>query len=112
MVGEAAGAAELSDRFQAILGGAPTPEFLFDGLASVWPKVIGQGVPRARQVGRGYGRFEVRDQLEPSFAVCSALAGVIKASLERLGANTVEVSKTACEAVGDPACVFNVTWYS
>ncbi len=112
MVGEAAGAAELNERFQTILGGAPTPEFLFDGLASVWPKAIGQGVPKARQVGRGYGRFEIRDQLEPSFAVCSALAGVIKSALERLGANTVEVSKTACESVGDPACVFNVTWYS
>lgn len=112
MIGEAAAAAELNDRFQAILGGAPTPEFLFDGLASVWPKAIGQGVPKARQVGRGYGRFEVRDQLEPSFAVCCAIAGVVKSGLERLGANTVEVSKTACESVGDPACVFNVTWYS
>jgi len=112
MVGERAGNDELNSLFQKMLGGAPTPEFLFDGLTSLWPKVIGQGVPQARQVGRGYGRFEVRDQLEPSFALCSALAGVLKAGLEHLGAQAVEVSKTACEAVGDPACMFNVTWMS
>ena len=103
---------ELNGLFQEMLGGAPTPEFLFDGLSALWPRVIGQGVPYARQVGRGYGRFEVRDQLEPSFALCSALTGVLKASLEHLGAHAVEVSKTACEAVGDPACMFNVTWLS
>lgn len=112
IIGERAGNDELNTLFQEMLGGAPTPEFLFDGLSSLWPKVIGQGIPQARQVGRGYGRFEVRDQLEPSFALCSALAGVIKAGLEHLGAQAVEVSKTACEAVGDPACMFNVTWMS
>jgi serine/threonine protein kinase len=112
MVGERAGKDELNALFQKMLGGAPTPEFLFDGLSKLWPKVIGQGVPQARQVGRGYGRFEVRDQLEPSFAMCSAVAGVLKAGLEHLGAQAVEVSKTACEAVGDPACMFNVTWMS
>ncbi|MFW5738865.1 MAG: protein kinase domain-containing protein [Myxococcota bacterium] len=112
IIGERAGNDELNALFQKMLGGAPTPEFLFDGLSSLWPKVIGQGVPQARQVGRGYGRFEVRDQLEPSFALCSALAGVLKAGLEHLGAQAVEVSKTACEAVGDPACMFNVTWMS
>jgi len=74
--------------------------------------MVGQGIARVRQVGRGYGRFEIRDQLEPSFAICTALAGVIKAGLEHLGARSIEVSKTACEAVGDPACVFNVTWLS
>lgn len=112
IVGERAGKDELNALFQKMLGGAPTPEFLFDGLSHLWPKVVGQGIPHARQVGRGYGRFEIRDQLEPSFAMCSALAGVIKAGLEHLGAQAVEVSKTACEAVGDPACMFNVTWMS
>ncbi|MCU0693439.1 MAG: protein kinase [Polyangiaceae bacterium] len=112
LVGEAAGHRELNDLIQTMLGGAPTPEFLFDALSKLWPQLVGQGVSKARQVGRGYGRFEVRDQLEPSFAVCSAVAGVLKAGLEHLGAHTVEVSKTACEAVGDPACVFNVSWSS
>lgn len=112
IVGERAGNDELNELFQNMLGGAPTPEFLFDALSSLWPKIVGQGVPQARQVGRGYGRFEVRDQLEPSFAMCCAVAGVLKAGLEHLGAHTVEVSKTACEAVGDPACMFTVTWIS
>jgi hypothetical protein len=112
LIGEVAGQRELNEVFQTMLGGAPTPELLFDALSKLWPQLVGQGVSKARQVGRGYGRFEVRDQLEPSFAVCSAVAGVLKAGLEHLGAHTVEVSKTACEAVGDPACVFNVSWSS
>jgi hypothetical protein len=112
LVGEAAGRLGLNDLFQQLVGGAPTPEFLFDAMAAAWPKVIGQGSPRTRQVGRGYGRFEVRDQVEASFAFCSALAGILKSSLEHLGAQNVEVSKTACEAVGDAACVYNVTWFS
>jgi serine/threonine-protein kinase len=112
IVGEVAGQAELNPLFQELVGGAPTPEFLFDGLAAAWPKAVGQGNSRARQVGRGYGRFEVRDQLEPSFALCSALAGVLKAGLEHVGARNVNVSKSSCEAVGDPACVYSVTWDS
>lgn len=111
IVGERAGKEELNEWFRTMLD-APTPECLFDGLSRLWPSMVGQGIARVRQVGRGYGRFEIRDQLEPSFAICTALAGVIKAGLEHLGARSIEVSKTACEAVGDPACVFNVTWLS
>ncbi len=110
LLGEAAGRSELNALIQQAIGGAPTPEFLLDELPSVWSKVIGYGTPRARQVGKGYGRFEVRDQLDASFAFCSAIAGIIKAALENAGAQSVEVSKTSCESVGDAACVYSVTW--
>ena len=53
---------------------------------------------------------EVRDQAEPSLAVCACLTGLLAESLTQLGAHSIEINKTSCEAVGDPACVYSATW--
>jgi serine/threonine-protein kinase len=87
-----------------------TPEFFFDQVAPAWARVLGQGEARVNQIGRGYGRLEVRDQEEPALAICACLTGILSETLIRLGAHGVEISKTACEAVGDPACVYSATW--
>lgn len=87
-----------------------TPEFFFDQMAREWAERIGRGTARVSQTGRGYGRLEIRDQEDPSLAVCACLTGILSATLTALGAHGVEVNKTACEAVGDPACVYSATW--
>ena len=90
--------------------GKMTPELFFDQVAVEWAGRLGHGVSRAAVVGRGYGRLELRGQREPSLAVCACMSGLIAEALKRFGGRRVEVSKTACEAAGDPACIYSATW--
>jgi hypothetical protein len=108
-VGELASRAELTPQLMAEHARI-TPEFFFDQIAPAWVRRLGQGASRASQVGRGYGRLEVRDQEEPSLSICACLTGLLSASLTQLGARNVEINKTSCEAVGDAACVYSGTW--
>ncbi len=90
--------------------GRLTPELFFDqGVASLASRLGGDSC-RATNIGRGYGRLELKDRREPSLAICSTLTGIIGALLMRLGARDVELNKTACEATGDPSCIFSATW--
>lgn len=109
MVGERATRDEV---FAALVArfGQITPEFFFDQVGSEWAKGLLGAAPRVTQIGRGYGRLELRDQEEPTLAVCSAFTGVLGEALSMLGGRGVEINKTSCEAVGDPACVFSATW--
>lgn len=90
--------------------GSVTPEFFFDFISPVWARKLTEGIARVTHVGRGYGRLEVRDQAEPSLAICACLTGLLSESLHQLGAHNIEINKTSCEAVGDPACVYSATW--
>ncbi|MCC6647286.1 MAG: protein kinase [Polyangiaceae bacterium] len=109
MVGERAAHDELAGALIARLGRI-TPEFFFDQVGTEWAKALLGAAPRVTQIGRGYGRLELRDQEEPTLAVCSAFTGVLGETLTVLGGRGVEINKTSCEAVGDPACVFAATW--
>ena len=63
-----------------------------------------------RRVGRGYGRIELVEQGPPSVTGCVATLGFIDASLERVGAVEVEVNLLSCRALGDPNCLFEISW--
>ncbi len=91
-------------------GSRTTPEFFFDVELLDWTQRLTRGLGRVSHVGRGYGRLEVRDQPEPSLAVCACLTGLMSEALRQLGAHGVEINKTACESVGDPACVYSASW--
>lgn len=108
-VGEQAARASLSS---SLRGGhsSVTPEFFLDFVVPSWVGKLSGGVAKVTHVGRGYGRLEVRDQAEPSLAICACLVGILAESLGKLGAHGVEINKTSCEAVGDPACVYSATW--
>jgi hypothetical protein len=108
-VGEQAGRVMLAGLMPGS-SGSVTPEFFLDSVVPSWASRLGGGVARVTHVGRGYGRLEVRDQAEPSLAVCACLVGILSEALGRLGAHGVELNKTSCEAVGDPACVYSFTW--
>ena len=90
--------------------GPLTPELFFDQGVVPLATRLGGGSCRATNIGRGYGRLEVKDRREPSLAMCSVMTGIIGALLLRLGARDVELNKTACEATGDPSCIFTATW--
>jgi serine/threonine-protein kinase len=109
LVGERAARDELVG---AVLArhGPMTPELFFDQVAVDWAGRLSHGVSRAAIVGRGYGRLELRGQREPSLAMCACMSGLLSEALTKFGARRVEVSKTACEAAGDPACIYSATW--
>ena len=90
--------------------GQMTPELFVDQVATDWARRLGHRTCRATNVGRGYGRLELREHHEPSLAVCACFAAIVTEMLHRLGARYVEVNKTACEGVGDPACIYGATW--
>lgn len=87
-----------------------TPEFFLDFVVPTWAQKLTGGIAKVTHVGRGYGRLEIRDQAEPSLAICACQVGILAEALSRLGAHGVEINKTSCEAVGDPACVYSATW--
>lgn len=90
--------------------GPMTPELFFDQAATDWGRRLGHKLARATHVGRGYARLELREHPEPSLAVCACFTAMLTATLSRLGARHVEVNKTACEGVGDAACIYGATW--
>jgi hypothetical protein len=90
--------------------GPMTPELFFDQAATDWARRLGHRQARATHVGRGYARLELREHPEPSLAVCAAFTAMLTETLGRLGARHVEVNKTACEGVGDAACIYGATW--
>jgi serine/threonine-protein kinase len=87
-----------------------TPELLVDSHAARVLMDLTGGDARVTHVGRGYGRVELRGQPRPSLPVCACAAGMLSGLLARAGARDVELSKTACEAVGDVACIYTATW--
>ena len=109
LVGERAAREELVAQI-IMRQGAMTPELFFDQVAVDWAGRLGHGTSRAAVVGRGYGRLELRGQRDPVLAICACITGLVSEALQMLGARRVEVSKTACEAVGDPACIYSATW--
>jgi hypothetical protein len=108
-VGERAARDELASLLEREHG-PMTPELFFDQAATDWARRLGHRHARATHVGRGYGRLEVREHAEPSLAVCACFTAVLTETLTRLGARHVEVNKTACEGVGDAACIWGATW--
>jgi serine/threonine-protein kinase len=109
VVGEAAAQSDAMVRLLAEQGPL-TPELFFDQVATNWAKMLGYAKARAANVGRGYGRLELRGHPEPRLAVCACFTGILSATMARLGARNAEVNKTACEGVGDPACIYGATW--
>jgi hypothetical protein len=90
--------------------GTITPELCFDQIASDWAQRLCLGTTRIAGMGRGYGRLELRDQPDPSLALCACICGILTETLRAVGAQNPEVYKTSCEAAAHPACVFSATW--
>jgi hypothetical protein len=109
VVGERAARDELAGALEQEIG-ATTPELFFDQGATSWARRLGHGSARATNLGRGYGRLELRDHPAPSLAVCACFTAMVTESLGIFRARHAEVNKTACEGVGDAACIYTATW--
>ena len=87
-----------------------SPEALVDRFPDVWSAVARQGEVVVLDTNRGSARLAVRGQVEPSLELCAVMAGLVRQGLRGAGASRAEVHTTACQALGDVACVYGVTW--
>jgi hypothetical protein len=88
----------------------PPPELVVAEIPTMGRRLV-RGVDYVvRRVGRGYGRIELVEQGTPSVTGCVATLGFIDRSLERVGALDVEVNLLSCRALGDPNCLFDISW--
>jgi hypothetical protein len=86
------------------------PDMLVDRFADVWGAVARQGEVVLLDRNRGTARVAVRGQVEPSLELCAVMAGLVREGLRGAGASRAEVYTTACQALGDVACVYGVSW--
>ncbi len=90
----------------------PPPELLISQMPSILSAVM-QGVDlEVRRVGRGHGRLEMKERDEPSLTIAVGTLGFIARSLERFGADDVEVNLLSARALDDPQTLIDVSWFA
>ncbi len=100
------------DMMVALRPPAPPPELLVAEMPRIMAGVV-HGIECAvRRVGRGYGRLELLERGEPSLTLAVGMLGFIARSLERFGADDVEVNLLSARALGDPQTLIDISWFA
>ena len=90
--------------------GAAPPELLVAELPRIARRLF-RGIEwQAKRVGRGYGRLELHDPGTHSLSFCVSTLGFLDRALANAGAEQPEVTLTGCRALGDEACVLELSW--
>ena len=109
---ETAAAEGAFDLMERLRPPAPPPELLVAEMPRVLREVV-RGVDcEVRRVGRGYGRLQVLEQDEPSLAIAVFTLGFLARSLERFGAEDVEVNLLSARALDDPETLIDLSWFA
>jgi serine/threonine protein kinase len=91
---------------------APPPELLVREMPRVL-RATARGVAcEVRRVGPGYGRLELLERQEPSLTLAVATLGFLARSLERFGADDVEVNLLSARALDDPQTLIDLSWFA
>lgn len=86
------------------------PETLVERFGELWSAVMRQGEVVLLERGRTSARVAVRRQVDPSLELCAAMAGLLRGALREGGTERLEVHTTACQALGDTACIYGIRW--
>lgn len=88
----------------------PPPELLLAEMPSVMQSLC-QGLEmQVRRLGKGYGRLELVEQTAPSLTTSVLALGFLERSLERFGAEDVEVNLLGARALEDPQTLIDISW--
>ncbi len=91
---------------------APPPELLVAEMPSIFKQVV-RGIDcEVRRVGRGYGRLELVEGGTPSLTLAIGTIGFLSRSLERFGADDVEVNLLSARALDDPQTLIDISWFA
>lgn len=91
---------------------APPPELLVAEMPQIMRKIMRGADLEVRRVGRGYGRLELKEDAEPSLTLSVATIGFLARSLERFGADDVEVNLLSARALDDPQTLIDISWFA
>ncbi len=91
---------------------APPPELLVAEMPSILQKLVRGAELEVRRVGRGYGRLELKELGEPSLVLAVSTIGFLARSLERFGADDVEVNLLSARALDDPQTLIDISWFA
>lgn len=100
------------DVMRAVGPPAPPPELLIAEMPNVMKHVMRGVQTEVRRVGRGYGRLELIEKDEPSLTLAVASLGFLARSLERFGADDVEVNLLSARALEDPQTLIDLSWFA
>jgi len=97
-------------RIQPSLPKELEPDQVVDRFGELWSAVTRQGEVVLLDRNSGTARLAIRGQVEPSLELCAVMAGLVREGLRVAGATRAEVYTTACQALGDAACIYGVSW--
>lgn len=98
------------EAMRALKPPSPPPELLISEMPGILRTLIRGMEVVVRRVGRGYGRIEVIEHDVPSLTWNVLFLGFFERSLERFGAEDVEVNLIGARALDDPQTVIDVSW--
>ena len=88
----------------------PPPELLIAEMPQLMQS-LSQGLElQVRRLGKGYGRLELIEQSTDSLTTSVLVLGFLERSLERFGAEDVEVNLLGAKALEDPQTLIDISW--
>jgi hypothetical protein len=96
-------------RFCRQLPSQLTPEVLVDCVRVIWTSMSRHGEVVVLERLSNSARIAIRAQVEPSLELCAVVAGLLRAELRSL-CSQGDVSTVACQALGDAADIFVMSW--
>ena len=100
------------DMMRALRPPAPPPELLVAEMPTIMSKILRGANLEVRRVGRGYGRLELKESGGPSLTLAVGTIGFLARSLERFGADDVEVNLLSARALEDPQTLIDLSWFA
>lgn len=88
------------------------PELLLSDLPQIGQRLLVGITLEIRRLGRGYSRIELLEAGRPSLTLSVVMLGFLERSLERFGAEDVEVNLIGARALEDPQTMIDVSWIS
>ena len=92
------------------LPSALPPQSLVDCIPVLWKSIARHGEVVTLEVSERGARVAVRAQVEPSLEITAVVAGLIRAALRVASSPEAEVKTIACQALGDAADIFVLSW--
>lgn len=86
-----------------------TPDGLVDCVPVIWASLSRHGEVVVLERKAQGARLAVRAQVEPSLELCAVMAGLLRAQI-RATDSEGEVNTVACQALGDAADIFVLSW--
>ena len=93
-----------------IISGDATPELLFARAGELWSRCFADGAPRVKELGLGYGLFEVQAHPRPRLSRAVLMMGLLDEALALVGGLRCEVRLAKAEALGDPVDLYEASW--